>query len=614
MNSNMKRNRGGRMNTGGRNDKRTSYQERQGGMRRATPEKNTPITLDGVYKNTRYTHVIYSLVGSNVQVQVKNGVVYEGVLKTFSPKGDVVLEMAHKVDDNCNSSNSVSSAPSRDRLVDKLIVKPGDVIMVNVTNVDLDYAVKDSFTDAGISKYNGEVSEKNMKELEPWVGEGEIEVTGLESERSNGWDPNDMFRCNAENFNVTSSYDDSLEQYTTKLEKKDTEEYKRREEAASKLAAEIEDTAQYKKNIALENGEGDLDEETRFSAVIRTSEANNQSAPFVQSSGGPGKYVPPNRRPGSNPVVNRPARGAYHQSMGRNPPGHPIIPPTSQQQSPQPPPPQPMSSPHQQQQAPHPSSQQQHGQSSVQKPPRLEALNVNGEEPAPVPTSTASPTVKVASPVSEQPSSKTGENKPDTSHNPTSPGSNKPLGNRETGREDRGKQIEAFKQFSDTIKLDQKKEKEKSIEDSKEQDNTIEKEKRLEAPQKTEEPHSQESPQKTVQEPQSPQKMDPQPSDANRQSEEQKKSTLNPYAQEFVPKPSQPKQAPLPQVPTPPHPQTQSPLAIPQQPIMNIPQPQMIAAGPGGQLYMQQPNMLFNVQTQQTQRKRGRCLLFKKNN
>ena len=77
--------------------------------------------------------------------------------------------------------------------------------------------------------------------------------------------------------------------FRTPLQKKDTEEYKRREEQASKLAAEIEDTAQYKKHIALENGDGDLDEETRFSAVVRTSETNTQSAPFVQSSGGPGK-------------------------------------------------------------------------------------------------------------------------------------------------------------------------------------------------------------------------------------------------------------------------------------------------------------------------------------
>ena len=42
----------------------------------------------------------------------------------------------------------------------------------------------DSFTDAGISKYNGEVPEKAMKELEPWIGDTEGEVGGLDSEKS----------------------------------------------------------------------------------------------------------------------------------------------------------------------------------------------------------------------------------------------------------------------------------------------------------------------------------------------------------------------------------------------------------------------------------------------
>lgn len=30
----------------------------------------------------------------------------------------------------------------------------------------------------------------------------------------NGWDPNEMFRTNAEKFNVQTKYDDSLTQYT----------------------------------------------------------------------------------------------------------------------------------------------------------------------------------------------------------------------------------------------------------------------------------------------------------------------------------------------------------------------------------------------------------------
>lgn len=81
------------------------------------------------------------------------------------------------------------------------------------------------------------------------------------------------------------------------------------------------------------------------------------------------RYVPPNKRNGPGSVA-RPTRGGYHPLVGRNPPGHPPTPPTSQQQQPpvpvkQPPPP-----------GPSPSSEQ--GQSTVKSPPRLEPLNVNG--------------------------------------------------------------------------------------------------------------------------------------------------------------------------------------------------------------------------------------------
>ena len=52
-----------------------------------------------------------------------------------------MLEMAHMSEDNANS-NSSSSAPSRERIIDKLIIKNEDVITLNAANVDLEYAVR----------------------------------------------------------------------------------------------------------------------------------------------------------------------------------------------------------------------------------------------------------------------------------------------------------------------------------------------------------------------------------------------------------------------------------------------------------------------------------------
>lgn len=50
---------------------------------------------------------------------------------------DVVLEMAHKVDDTGNNN-----IPSRELVQDKIIFNCADILMITAVDVDLDYAVK----------------------------------------------------------------------------------------------------------------------------------------------------------------------------------------------------------------------------------------------------------------------------------------------------------------------------------------------------------------------------------------------------------------------------------------------------------------------------------------
>ncbi|XP_052800469.1 ataxin-2-like protein isoform X2 [Mya arenaria] len=391
------RNRGGRLNQGGRSDKRQMNYTQDRPMRSNNPRGpvgDRNISIDGVYKNQRYTHVVFSLVGFNVQVQVKNGKVYEGVLKTVSPKGDIVLEVAHVL-----GEGEGLATPSKDQVIPKLIVKQQDVIMVTASSVDLDHAVKDTFTDTGISKFNGEMMEKDLRELQPWECEGsdEISLEGDGDRSSNGWDVNDMFHTNATQFNVKTSYDESMEQYTTKLERENTEEYRQREEHARKIAEDIERNPNYRKRQELENINGD-DEESRFSSVVRPGEGEAPTS--HPGTGGSGKYVPPYKRQVSGGRPNS-SRGGYNSQA----PGRPS-----------------------------------------QQTPQLSTESVNGtsEVPGrpPVPASTAGPTVKTSQVPNEHSQSADKQEHPSPSQAKTG------------GRFKRDKQIEELKRFSSDFKLD----------------------------------------------------------------------------------------------------------------------------------------------------------------
>ena len=93
-----------------------------------------------------------------------------------------------------------------------------------------------------------------------------------------------MFATNEKNFSVSTTYDPAMPQYTTKLQKADTKEYREREERASRMALEIQNQENFTRNEESDLG----DEESQFSAVVRPSEANG--------GGATNKYIPPHLR------------------------------------------------------------------------------------------------------------------------------------------------------------------------------------------------------------------------------------------------------------------------------------------------------------------------------
>ncbi|XP_058231284.1 ataxin-2 isoform X9 [Hemibagrus wyckioides] len=247
--------------------------------RNSAKTHSTPVAFSGVYANMRMVHVLTSVVGAKCELNVKNGTVYEGVFKTYGPECDLVLDAAHR------NSADLNVSPRREDIVESIIFKASDVVVVHFKDVDLSYAKKDNLTDNSISaRLNGEHKEKD---LEPWDG-GDQHVSGslesLDTDLSNGWDPDDMFKYNEETYGVKSTYDSSLSSYTVPLERDNSEEFLKREARAAQLAEEIEASATYKARVALEND--DRSEEEKYSAVVRDTHTLSRE----------NKYIPPGQR------------------------------------------------------------------------------------------------------------------------------------------------------------------------------------------------------------------------------------------------------------------------------------------------------------------------------
>uniref|UniRef100_A0A8C5FHN9 Ataxin 2 SM domain-containing protein n=1 Tax=Gadus morhua TaxID=8049 RepID=A0A8C5FHN9_GADMO len=236
-----------------------------------------------------------SAAGTKCELKVKNGAVYEGVFKTYGPECDLVLDAAHR------KSPEPAGGPRKEDIVESIIFKASDVVVVTFKDVDPNFARKvssdaDNFTDAAVSgRVNGEHKEKD---LEPWDG-GETHTSGslesLDTDVSNGWDPNDMFKYNEEKYGVLSTYDSSLSTYTVPLERDNSEEFLKRE--AHALSRE---------NKYIPPGQ-------RNREALSWGAGRQNSPRLVQSSAGP-----PPPRPGAHDYS--PSAGADQRVVNGGPP------------------------------------------------------------------------------------------------------------------------------------------------------------------------------------------------------------------------------------------------------------------------------------------------------
>ncbi|XP_048521761.1 ataxin-2 homolog, partial [Dendroctonus ponderosae] len=281
------------------------------------------VAPEGVYNNVPFMHSATLQLGNIARLRTISGEVWEGVFRTFSPEFEAVLEAVVKLE----NPDTPDERPLAETQKESLIFKMLDVLTISFRDVDMDYATKDSFqTDSAISsRVNGSRSEE--KELEPWdAGNMNGNDVNLELEMSNGWDVQDMFRKNEQEYGVQSTFDHSLRGYTVPLQTSDTADFREAQAKAAQIAQEIENQPAYKARLDMENG----DEEAAFAAVVRPAqdsdkyippakrkETNNgklvvRSPPPATSSGGTQNLASPkDTRP---PPVSYPAPPHVHQS------------------------------------------------------------------------------------------------------------------------------------------------------------------------------------------------------------------------------------------------------------------------------------------------------------
>ncbi|XP_046893374.1 ataxin-2-like protein isoform X6 [Hypomesus transpacificus] len=259
-----------------------------------------PQLCEGVYTNARMLHFLTAVVGSTCDVKVKNGSAYEGIFKTLSSRCELAVDAVHKRSEEREGDGgggeggggSSSSTPRIEEITDTMIFSPTDLVTMTCRDVDLNFAIRDTFTDTAISstRLNGEHREKVLQRWDG--GDSNGECYDLENDASNGWDASEMFKFNEETYGVKSTYDSSLSMYTVPLEKGTSEGFRQREARAARLANEIEGSSQYRRRVSLENDEGKSEEE-KYSAVVREREERERGSPgYGSSASRDGKYIP----------------------------------------------------------------------------------------------------------------------------------------------------------------------------------------------------------------------------------------------------------------------------------------------------------------------------------
>jgi small nuclear ribonucleoprotein (snRNP)-like protein len=230
----------------------------------------------GIYGDENFMKHLMRIVGRHVSVTLCTREKCCGVLRTLSPKGDVVLTHAQMYKgDSVVCVRETQIIPLSSVVT---VTAPG---INNSRKTDVHHAV---MTDADIGQVT---SRSTQRELQPFGFEGDDSGLLGDSLDEGRWNSAEMLDVNEKRFGVTSTYSSDLIEYTTELKTSDTPEFLERQMHAEKLAREMENTNMYSTDVT---------EEDMFSAVSRPVQHSDQQSPPHTTPG-----VAPHTTPGVAP-------------------------------------------------------------------------------------------------------------------------------------------------------------------------------------------------------------------------------------------------------------------------------------------------------------------------
>lgn len=218
----------------------------------------------GLYANQQLTYYLARYMMGNVGEIYTNNCMCVGVIKAIAPNGNFGL--------TCVRTVRYDSTPETYEIDEEKMVPLSEIKKVILRNVDPSECQKAEYRTQENPSADSHFTSPDDPDtcLEQYFHSvDEAEACSLNSEEN--FPPEDMFEINEKRFNVTSSYQASLEGYTMPLDKSDPD-FKAKEEYCAKIAQEIEAGGDANAWDTMIDEDVECNEELQFSAVLKEGE------------------------------------------------------------------------------------------------------------------------------------------------------------------------------------------------------------------------------------------------------------------------------------------------------------------------------------------------------